>query len=537
MKAITDYTFSVDFGTSNSVVYVLKNNQYTKIQEKSGQSNFLFPSFIQYHTVEDPNSSEKKLVVNTGYSPKENTKKPLSKGKNYIITAVKRLIGLTYDEYLKLGDKDIFGCEVVRGDDGYPYFIVDDKNKQVSCIEAASELFKEFKSRVNDFCHPKEYNSIYLTIPANYGKKQSDAIRQAAELAGLQVETFIPEPSAAAFAYLLDNEKQPIQPQEKILVYDFGGGTFDASLLTVKSKKKGLVVMGVEGDNKLGGNDIDTAFMKYIQSRIKEEFQIETFIPEGKNRNRKLMKFRAMCEDAKINLMSNSSHTMYLSDINEDVESIQLFQFDLNNCIEPLINRTMDCVMKVLNKHNLNPGNIRHIILVGGSSRLQLVKTKLEEKFKNSTIYNDDPDFCVSLGALKLIKYGSSISSTVSSSYGLQATSNSVVLLIKKGSQLPLVTRRFSFLTTVNNQKNVDMKIYRCNKDIKEQGKIETVGIKECEPIYDLKFDLVDCNVNAENYSVEIEFSFSMGGVLEVFCYHQDKLIHQHTYKPIYGDN
>ena len=161
-----DHTLAIDFGTSNSSVYLLKQKE-EMLPDENG--NYLFPSYIEYT----------QRVVAVGSVARRN----LGRTGHFVVACVKRLLGLTYEEYEKIEEKGLFGCEVVRGDDGYPRLVVSKDGKQVTCEEAASELFRAMKKRADTFNSPCVYDQCYLTVPANYKDAQCRAITRAAELA------------------------------------------------------------------------------------------------------------------------------------------------------------------------------------------------------------------------------------------------------------------------------------------------------------------------------------------------------------------
>lgn len=521
---LLDYTLAVDFGTSNSSVYVFKNGCEILCDQTGG---YLFPSYVEYS----------KASIITGYAAKRSVGKP---GK-FVVSCVKRLIGLTYEEYEKLEEKDIFGCEVVKGDDGFPRFIVNNDNKQVSCIEVAAELFKEIKRRAEAYCDPRKFDSLYLTVPADYKPNQCDGICKAAELAGFKVKKMIAEPSAAALSYLLDC-KEPIGSQEKILVYDFGGGTFDASLLTY-NPSKGINILGEEGNHCLGGNDVDIAIMKYIIATAEKQ-KSDKLIPPSKNAFRKLNRLKSLCEDAKITLFSSSSVDIALEEVNDDFEAVVFLSSTLDYCIQSLIDKTIDCVKKVIYDNHLSPGNIRHVFLVGGSSKLRVIRKLLSKLFDTNCDFPTlDPQHCVALGAMKLLLQDSYNSNTaqnlvtsLSASYGIEIDADKVLLLLRKGSVVPLTSCCYTFKTSTEHQDHVSMKIYQYSKSVKSKEKYTIVRKEQCHSIYDLHFSITK-PASAGCYYIDIEFSFDIGGVLTVYCYEhtQHQLLYKCNYNPIYG--
>lgn len=519
---LIDHTLAVDFGTSNSSVY-LKKNKLEALCDQTG--SYLFPSFVEYT----------KTNIVTGFAAKRN----LGKSGKFVVASVKRLIGLTYEEYEQLEEKNIFGCEIVQGDDGFPRFIVSNNNKLVSCIEVACELFKNIKERAEIYCEPRKFDYLYLTVPADYKPNQCDAICKAAELAGFKVKKMIAEPSAAALSYLLDS-KDTIGPKEKILVYDFGGGTFDASLLTY-SPSKGISILGEEGDDCLGGNDVDMEILRYI-TEVTEKKHGELLIPPSHRAFRKFTLLKSICEAAKEALYSCSSYEVVLDEVNSNFDPITFFPATLDFCIYNIIEKTVNCVKKVIEDNHLSPGNIRHVFLVGGSSKLKCIRKALQEFLGDQCNFPEiDPQHCVAYGAMKLLvkdalNQEQHLVTSLSASYGLEINDQEVLLMLKKGSKVPLTSCRYTFKTTIDFQENVSMKIYQYSKVVENKEKNLIVKKENCSAIFDLVFQLSPQH-SAGNYFVDIEFSFDIGGVLTVYCYDHthNQLLYKCNYNPIHG--
>ena len=172
---------------------------------------------------------------------------------------MKRIIGLTYAEYENLQEKSIFGCEVIKGQDGYPRFVIDAEGNTKSPIEVASEIFKVLKKEADAFTN-RNYTKAYVTVPANFKDHQCRAIKEAAKLAGLEVLKLITEPTAAAMSWCFEHPDE-MKPGEKLMVYDFGGGTFDVSLLAIE--RGYFEVLATAGDTHLGGEDFDNRMVEF----------------------------------------------------------------------------------------------------------------------------------------------------------------------------------------------------------------------------------------------------------------------------------
>lgn len=516
-----DHTLAIDFGTSNSAAYIFKRKMEV-LTDSNG--NYLFPSYVMYNGD----------VAVIGNIAKINLGKP---GK-YVVASVKRLIGLRYEDYEKMDQKNIFGCEVVRGEDGYPRFVVNNQGGLRSCIEVASEIFKAIKKRADYYGSPNVYDEAYLTIPANFDARQCKAIKLAATLAGLTVRKLIAEPTAAALSYVL-NSDLTFLPQEKMIVYDFGGGTFDASLLTY-DESSGIQVLGENGDNHCGGNDVDLALCEYIQNTVREEEHIE-LIPPSKSARRKSSRLRSMCENGKIMLQTSLSTDIDLSEVNDALDTFTITAATLGVIINPIIKRTIDCVVRLLENNDLQPGNISYVFLVGGSSKLASVTKSLQTLFGSSCQFPSvDPDHCVAFGAMCLLHSDctnpKALQKSLSTSYGLGIGNGQVLIMLKKGCTLPLTSRYYTFTTTVERQQQVNMKIYQYSGNVDLTERFSMVSEKNCHYIFDLELSLLKKRIVAPAM-IDITFSFDIGGVLCVRCFRHDnqELLYNEVFEPLSG--
>ena len=516
-----DHTLAIDFGTSNSTAYVFKRTMEV-LTDSNG--NYLFPSYVMY--------SGDNVVI--GDVARTNLGKP---GK-FVVGSVKRLIGLTYEDYENMDQKDIFGCDVVRGEDGYPRFVVNNQGGLRSCVEVASEIFKAMKKRAEYYCSPNVYDEVYLTIPANFNSHRCRAIKMAAALAGLTVRKLIAEPTAAALSYMLSS-KFSFSPQEKMIVYDFGGGTFDASLLTY-DERSGIQVLGENGDNHCGGNDVDLALCQYVKDSVREEYHME-LIPPSKSARRKNSRLRTLCENAKITLQAALSTDIDLSDINDALETITLTGATLSMTIRPIIDRTIDCVVRLLESYDLQPGNISYVFLVGGSSKLASVTKSLRNLFGSACQFPSvDPDHCVALGAMCLLHADctnpKALQKSLTTSYGLGIGNGKVLIMLKKGCTLPLTSRYYTFTTTVERQQQVDMKIYQYSGEVDPNERFSMVPEKSCHYIFPLELPLLKKRIFAP-VTLDLTFSLDIGGVLSVRCFRHDnqELLYNEVFEPLSG--
>ena len=276
----------------------------------------------------------------------ENPEKPI------LIKSIKRLIGLTSSEVKNLTEK--LPYEFDLSNEKLP-MIKADSDKSYSAIEISSMILKDLKETVEKQ-ENRSIDGAVITVPAYFNDIQRQATKKAAEIAGLKVLRLLNEPTAAAIAYGL-NTKQ----KGNFVIYDLGGGTFDVSVLSLQ---KGVFkVLSTDGDTSLGGDDIDY-----------------------------LIKERIGCELEEAKLMKEN-----LCNKNENLNNLSINDF--NNLIKKIIDLTLEMTKQAIKDSGLEIDKIKNIILVGGSTRIPLIKKLLEEKFNCEILNNIDPDRVVAEGA------------------------------------------------------------------------------------------------------------------------------------------
>lgn len=448
---VMDKTICIDFGTSNSSVWYYRNDRLCQLDFDQG--SYLFPSYVMYQ-------QGKPVVGSTA-------KNCFGNDNSYVIGAVKRLLGLNYDEYLRYQDTHVFGCTVQRGNDAMPYFVVDEKGTLKSPVEVASEIFKAMKEQAMRRMDQKEIYYAFITVPADYDTIRVQAIRQAAEMAGLKVTKFIREPTAAALSWCISHAESA-KIGDKFLIYDFGGGTFDVSCIECVGNYQ-FKVVSTKGLERVGGNTIDSRLIEAVIQHMKDEgIPIINRLKNEKAFLRKIRKLRRQCEEQKQLLISS---TEYVQDYNQYIEKnrskflsidfselipigddddddnerdtefkISLTQFD--KIIEDLIKQSIDCVKSLLNELHLKPADIHYVLMVGGSSKIHQTKRRMVELFPHSQFPEVDKESCVANGAAQrmICHYDKNakvqVKDILQCSYGMRFPSG-VVLMVLKGDEIP----------------------------------------------------------------------------------------------------
>ena len=334
------FSVGIDLGTTHSLIAERVNNKIT-IFEDNGSP--LIPSIV----------SEVKGNLVIG-----------QKHRNNSISSIKRLIGLNSDEVLKID----FGELLIDSSLDLPRVKLGDK--KYNAIELSSKILSHLCSIAHN---NKPVESAVITVPAYFNDMQRQATKLAAEMANIDVLRLISEPTAAAIAYgIQDNQKG------NFIIYDLGGGTFDVSVLTID---KGIFkVLSTKGDTHLGGDDIDRLLAEYICTRYKNLLNLST------------MDLYKLARSLKHQLSQKNIAT-------DNSYNVSLSIVDFNKIINPLIEKTIDIITEAINESSLSIDQINNIILVGGSSRLKLVKEKLNKKYNINILDHLNPDTVVAEGA------------------------------------------------------------------------------------------------------------------------------------------
>ena len=282
------------------------------------------------------------------------------------VKSIKRLMGLSSQEVSSLNINNL-NLDLTND---LPYVIINDQKK------SAAEISSIILSHLCDIA--KKYKNLsvesaVITVPAYFNDVQRQATKLAAEIANIKVLRLISEPTAAAIAYGIDDTKEG-----NFVVYDFGGGTFDVSVLSIK---KGVYkVLSTKGDTHLGGDDIDSLISKHLVKKFK------------KTENLSVGELLSISKDIK--------HQLYENDVAiNDMYDISITLEDFNKIISSLIDRTIDIFDAAITDSSLLREDIQNIILVGGSSRLKIIKDKIKEKYTISILDHLNPDTVVASGA------------------------------------------------------------------------------------------------------------------------------------------
>jgi molecular chaperone DnaK len=365
-------TIGIDLGTTNSVVAIMEGGKPIVIANQEGSRTT--PSVVAFaKNGERPvgQIAKRQAVTN-----------PIN-----TVFSIKRFMGRRFDEVTQ--EIKMFPFHVVRGENDTAR--VEVEGKLYSPPEISAMVLQKLKAAAEDYIGEKVEKAV-ITVPAYFNDAQRQATKDAGQIAGLEVVRLVNEPTAAALAYGLDKKKN-----ETIAVYDFGGGTFDISILEVG---EGVVeVKSTNGDTHLGGDDIDQRLIEWLAA----EFRKDQGIDLSKDRMA-LQRLKEAAEKAKCELSSTQESEINLPFITADASgpkhlNIRLTRSKFEQLVEDIIQRTVAPCQQALKDANLEAKNIDEVVLVGGSTRIPRVQKLVEEMFGKEPHKGVNPDEVVAVGA------------------------------------------------------------------------------------------------------------------------------------------
>jgi len=348
----------IDLGTTHSVVAIATDGEAEAIHDAHGRA--IIPSMVQY--------VGKSAVVG------HEARKAYGEGEAGVVASIKRLMGKAAADVAAVAGQSAYDLDVEC--EGMVRVKVSDR--VLTPIEISADILRHLKDMASDALG-REVNKAVITVPAYFDDAARAATKDAARIAGLEVLRLINEPTAAALAYGLDSQAQGI-----FAIYDFGGGTFDISIL--KLEEGVFQVLATAGDTQLGGDDIDHAIAAKVMEKAKTK--AESLTPA------ELGELLALCRTAKETLSAETE-----ADIVWNGAHLPLDVPRLERLMEPLIARTLACCEGALSDAKVTAHAISGVVLVGGSTRIPLVKAKVEALFGKAPLDSVDPDLVVALGA------------------------------------------------------------------------------------------------------------------------------------------
>jgi molecular chaperone DnaK len=441
----------IDLGTTNSVVAVMEGDQPKVLINAQGSR--LTPSVVGF------TEKGERLV---GQPAKH---QQVTNPKNTIFS-IKRFMGRRHKEVGQ--EEKMVPYEIVGGPDDYVKVKI--RGKEYTPEQISSFILEDLKKTAEDYLGEKVTEAV-ITVPAYFNDAQRKATKDAGEIAGLTVLRVLPEPTAAALAYGLDKKKN-----EKICVFDLGGGTFDVSVLDVGDGV--FEVLSINGDTHLGGDDFDEVLINYIA----EEFRKQEGIDLRKDAMA-LQRLKEAAEKAKIELSSAMETTVNLPFITADQSGPRHLQMNITRTkfeqlVGPLVEKCRKPVLDALKDAKLNPDQINEVVLVGGSTRVPMVARLVKELFGGKEPNRSvNPDEVVAIGAA--IQGGIAkgdvkdilVLDATPLSLGVETLGGVMTALIPRNTTIP-TSKTETFSTAADNQNAVTINVLQGEREFARDNRL-----------------------------------------------------------------
>ena len=470
----------IDLGTTNSCVAVMEGGDPVVIPNSEGGRTT--PSIVAF------SDSGERLVGQVA------KRQAITNPENTLF-AIKRLIGRKYASPEVQSDIKVIPYKIVSGKNGEA--AVEVRGREYTSAEVSAMILQKMKQTAEDYLGEQVTDAV-VTVPAYFNDSQRQATKDAGRIAGLNVLRIINEPTAASLAYGLDKKKE-----EKVAVFDLGGGTFDISVLEIGDGV--FEVKSTNGDTHLGGEDFDQRVMDYLADEFKKDQGIDL-----RKDKMALQRLKEAAEKAKIELSSSMETDINLPFITADASgpkhmTMKLSRAKLEKLVEDLIERTVGPCRTAMKDAGASTSDINEVILVGGMTRMPAVQAKVKELFGMEPHKGVNPDEVVAIGAAI---QGAVLTGDVKDvllldvtplSLGIETLGGVFTRLIEKNTTIP--TRKSQiFSTASDNQPSVSIHVLQGERSMaannKTLGRFELVGIPPAPrgmPQIEVTFD-IDAN-------------------------------------------
>ena len=472
----------IDLGTTNSCVSVLDGDKVRVLENSEGRRTT--PSIVAY-------ADDGEILVGDA------AKRQAVTNPEKTLFAIKRLIGRRYDDGEVQRDISIMPFKIVKADNGDAWVSVNDK--KLAPPQISAEVLKKMKKTAEDILGEPVTEAV-ITCPAYFNDSQRQATKDAGRIAGLEVKRIINEPTAAAIAYGEDKAKG----EQKIAVYDLGGGTFDISIIDIDEidGEKTFEVLATNGDTHLGGEDFDNRIINYLVEEFKNQQNVDL-----RKDQLALQRLKEAAEKAKCELSSSQQTDVNLPYITADASgpkhmNIKITRAKLEALVEDLVNKTLEPVKIALNDAGLSVSEISDVILVGGQTRMPMVQKLVSDFFGKEPRKDVNPDEAVAMGAaiqggvLSGAKNDVLLLDVTPLSLGIETLGGVMTTMIPKNTTIPAKKSQV-YSTAEDNQSAVTIHVLQGERkrasDNKSLGQFNLEGIEPAPrgmPQIEVSFDI-----------------------------------------------